>query len=109
MRQAAFSAGLIASEDASNLMLALEPEAAVLASIADCAPSERERFVRGARLMIVDCGGGTVDITVDEIVESASPGPLALCEIHAPSGGPWGATFVDKLFMNVRSVVGRIN
>jgi hypothetical protein len=57
MRYAAFAAGLIKKVDDADLMLALEPEAAVLASIADCAPSERARFVKGTRLMIVDCGG----------------------------------------------------
>jgi hypothetical protein len=43
--------------------------------------------------------GGTVDITCDEIVEAATPGPLELKEIAAPSGGAWGATSVDKGFM----------
>jgi hypothetical protein len=57
MRHAAYAAGLTKKVDDPDLMLALEPEAAVLASIADCAPSERARFVKGTRLMIVDCGG----------------------------------------------------
>jgi Hsp70 protein len=98
MRKAAAAAGLIASENADNLMLALEPEAAILASIADCAPSERARFTKGTKIMVVDCGGGTVDITVDEVVEPAIPGPLELKEISGASGGMWGATMVDKEF-----------
>jgi hypothetical protein len=32
-------------------------------------------------------------------VEAATPGPLELKEIAAPSGGAWGATSVDKGFM----------
>jgi hypothetical protein len=107
MREAAFGAGLIATEDAPNLMLALEPEAAVLAAIAECAGVDRLRFEAGRRLMVVDCGGGTVDITVNEVVEAATPGPLALREIAPPSGGPWGATLVDRNFNNLlRDILG---
>lgn len=36
--------------------------------------------------MVVDCGGGTVDITVHEL---DSTGKLA--ELHKASGGPYGS------------------
>lgn len=40
----------------------------------------------GTRYMVVDCGGGTVDITVHEL---DSTGKLA--ELHKASGGPYGS------------------
>jgi len=104
MRVAAHAAGLIDSPSATNLLMALEPESAVLAAIADCAPAERKKFEPGTRIMVVDCGGGTVDITCDEIVGMA---PLALKEVHEATGGPWGATFVDRRFMGfMRELLG---
>ncbi|CAM9887909.1 unnamed protein product, partial [Hapterophycus canaliculatus] len=46
-------------------------------------------------MMVVDCGGGTVDITTYKIV---SVDPLKLAEAKAPCGGVWGSTYVDKAF-----------
>ena len=92
MRQAAVAAGLVPAVDAPNLLLALEPECALLAAIADAAPPVRESL-NGKRVMILDCGGGTVDITFDEV---ASLVPLVLREVAPPQGGPWGASEVDR-------------
>ena len=41
----------------------------------------------GTRYMIVDCGGGTVDITVHEM--DARTGKLK--ELHKATGGPYGS------------------
>jgi hypothetical protein len=41
----------------------------------------------GTRYMVVDCGGGTVDITVHEMVSEAGN----LLELHRASGGPYGS------------------
>lgn len=104
MREAAYRAKLIDSPDSMALQLALEPESAVLASIADMPPATREAFKPGTRIMVVDCGGGTVDITIDEIVSMA---PLSLREVAPASGGSWGATYVDKQFMGfIKEVLG---
>jgi hypothetical protein len=65
--------------------------------------------------MIVDAGGGTVDITVNEVVSVGPPpvpmggdsgagaaaaaagamGAITVREVCPPSGGPWGGTFAD--------------
>ncbi len=53
----------------------------------------------GARYMVVDCGGGTVDITVHEIVAAAAaaaqPGVEQregqLREVFKATGGPYGS------------------
>lgn len=90
MRTAARSAGLTEIENSVKLVLALEPEAACIASQGDGMSLQC-----GDRFMILDCGGGTVDITMHS---TKSVSPLQLDEIAPPSGGPWGSTKVDGQF-----------
>ena len=90
MRRAAYKAGLISEEASSRLELALEPEAACVAC------KENEELQKGDRFMVLDCGGGTVDITMHVVVENAPN--LTLDELRRPAGGPWGSTFVDDEF-----------
>ncbi|CAN0331620.1 unnamed protein product, partial [Ascophyllum nodosum] len=92
MRQAAHKAGIISTVDSSQLHLCLEPEAACLAESIKGAPG---LCTPGSTIMIVDCGGGTVDITTHEILFSK---PLRLKEVIPPTGGPWGSTCVDNAF-----------
>ena len=101
MRTAAYKAGLIASEDSRRLILALEPESAAIAC-------DVVQLVKpGHSFMVLDCGGGTVDITLNRL-QSASP--LRLDEVAAPSGGPWGSTFIDGRFEEfVKDLVGERN
>jgi len=95
MRQAAYQAGLISELDSDKLALALEPEGAVISSAMDAPPEIRAQLKVGQRVMVLDCGGGTVDCTVSEILSNDPP---RLREILAPSGGSWGGTGVDKEF-----------
>ena len=44
--------------------------------------------------MILDCGGGTVDIVVHRLSAKGEQE-----SIMAPRGGPWGSTFIDKAFV----------
>ena len=46
------------------------------------------------RYMVVDCGGGTVDITVHEISNEAGQ----LKELFKATGGPFGSITVDEAF-----------
>ena len=92
MRHAAHNAGIISTVDSSQLRLCLEPEAACLAMNIKEAP---RLCSPGSTIMIVDCGGGTVDITTHEIISSK---PLRLKEVLPPTGGPWGSTCVDNAF-----------
>ena len=46
------------------------------------------------RYMVVDCGGGTVDITVHEISNNAGQ----LKELFRATGGPFGSITVDEAF-----------
>ena len=53
---------------------------------------------------VLDCGGGTVDITMHRVEATI---PLRLSEIRQPTGGPWGSTYVDAEFERfVESLIG---
>eukprot|EP00752_Nemacystus_decipiens_P002189 g2083.t2 len=93
MRIAAEKAGIISTVDSPSLQLCLEPEAACLAVTSKDAPNLAEV---GKKIMIVDCGGGTVDVTTHEVLCTS---PLRLKELLPPTGGPWGPTCVDQEFM----------
>lgn len=59
----------------------------------------------GTRYVVVDCGGGTIDVTIHEINEADSTGYLK--ELYKASGGPFGSMVVDlefeKLLKNIFS------
>ncbi|XP_060065878.1 heat shock 70 kDa protein 12A-like [Ylistrum balloti] len=57
-------------------------------------------FRPGSRYIVVDVGGGTVDITVHEVLEG-----LKLKEIHMANGGDWGGTMVDNDFETLLSEI----
>eukprot|EP00752_Nemacystus_decipiens_P002187 g2082.t1 len=92
MRVAANKAGITSTIDSSSLQLCLEPEAACLAVTSIEAPNLARA---GTKVMILDCGGGTVDITTHEVL---SMNPLRLKELLPPTGGAWGSTCVDSAF-----------
>ena len=43
--------------------------------------------------MVVDAGGGTVDITVHRQISNNN-----FIELHSPSGGAWGSSFINTEF-----------
>ncbi|XP_053390816.1 heat shock 70 kDa protein 12A-like [Mercenaria mercenaria] len=95
MREAAVKAGI----KTENLIIALEPEAASVfcrhLSI-DTTVDNKEVplaiFPDGTKYIVLDAGGGTIDITVHEVV------PGGLKEVRSASGGGWGGTTVDNAF-----------
>lgn len=99
MRRAAQEAGLPTEDD--RLLLALEPEAAahharvsgvkVVGSGNDSTPS---LMLPGARFMVVDCGGGTVDITAYRNDEQSR-----MVEIGRVSGDKRGSQYVNEAFV----------
>ena len=50
-------------------------------------------FSNSMRYLVVDCGGGTVDLTVHELVEDSK-----LHELYKATGGAWGSVGVDHQF-----------
>ncbi|XP_036681575.1 heat shock 70 kDa protein 12B isoform X4 [Balaenoptera musculus] len=120
MREAAYLAGLVSREDAEQLLIALEPEAASvycrklrlhqLVDLSSRAPGsgrlgERRSidssFRQGDRYVVADCGGGTVDLTVHQLEQPHG----TLKELYKASGGPCGAVGVDLAF---EQLLGRI-
>ncbi|XP_035994551.1 heat shock 70 kDa protein 12A [Fundulus heteroclitus] len=101
MREAATKAGIVSDGTENNLVFALEPEAASV----HCKKLPPEGFIAekqgrnkldqspGTRYIVVDCGGGTIDITVHEILEGG-----VLKELHKASGSNLGGQTVDRKF-----------
>ncbi|KAJ8297926.1 hypothetical protein KUTeg_024457 [Tegillarca granosa] len=99
MREAAKEAGI----SDNQLSIALEPEAAAL--YCKILPIEKlsagyennlSVFQPGTKYIVLDLGGGTVDITVQEVL-----GNGCLKELHKASGGGWGGTRVDNAFLQL--------
>ncbi|XP_067458869.1 heat shock 70 kDa protein 12A-like [Thunnus thynnus] len=101
MREAATKAGIVSNGTDDRLVIALEPEAASVW----CMKLPAEGFIAenhdkaaleqtpGTRYIVVDCGGGTIDITVHEVLDGG-----ALKELHKVSGNDMGGQTVDKKF-----------
>ena len=104
MRKCAFRAGIISNVGSNDLILALEPECAVIS-----AKNAIENFASGQKLLCMDCGGGTVDICAVEVVslpsEKSSEELLRLRQLLEPTGGNWGSTFIDKNFLTFMSIL----
>ncbi|MEV4820530.1 hypothetical protein, partial [Micromonospora sp. NPDC049274] len=100
MRQAAVDAGM--PDDPKRLVLAIEPEAAAhyarLSGVRTVGATSGRRanlLSPGTRFMLVDCGGGTVDITA---YRTSSNGKLT--EIGNDHGGPFGSEYINRHFVS---------
>lgn len=98
MRRAAVQAGFIEDLNASNLLLCLEPEGASIQCREDSEEQLKSQMGKGNVVMVLDCGGGTVDITVHKL--TCNPDEKFLCEELLPSSGgcEWGSKYVDMYF-----------
>ncbi|XP_058154290.1 heat shock 70 kDa protein 12A isoform X3 [Dasypus novemcinctus] len=112
MRQAAYQAGLATPENSEQLIIALEPEAASIycrklrlhqmielsskAAVNGYSGSDTvgAGFAQGDKYVVVDSGGGTVDLTVHQI--RLPEGHLK--ELYKATGGPYGSLGVDYEF-----------
>ncbi|XP_051279458.1 heat shock 70 kDa protein 12A isoform X4 [Dicentrarchus labrax] len=112
MREAAYKSALVSRENPEQLIIALEPEAASiycrklrLHQMVDlCTQTTQNGFsptdnvgsgmTQGDRYVVVDCGGGTVDLTVHQI--RLPEGHLK--ELYKASGGPYGSLGIDYEF-----------
>ena len=55
-----------------------------------------EQFKEGDKYVIVDVGGGTADIACHKI-----RGKFEIEELLHPTGGPWGASYIDEEFIQL--------
>ena len=58
--------------------------------------AENPALDNGLSLMVLDCGGGTFDITMHSVAQKMPD--LILDELRSPSGGQWGSTFINAEF-----------
>uniref|UniRef100_A0A8C1QGZ9 Heat shock 70 kDa protein 12A-like n=1 Tax=Cyprinus carpio TaxID=7962 RepID=A0A8C1QGZ9_CYPCA len=112
MREASYKAGLVSRDNPDQLIIALEPEAASIycrklrlhqmvdlgnkTAFNGYSPTENVGMgmTQGDRYVVVDCGGGTVDLTVHQI--RMPEGHLK--ELYKASGGPYGSLGIDYEF-----------
>jgi molecular chaperone DnaK (HSP70) len=95
MRRAALHAGLVPQLNSPAVLLCLEPEGASIQCREDSESSLRQTLRLGSVVMVLDCGGGTVDITVHKL--QCQPDEQFLCSELLPSSGgcEWGSRYVD--------------
>ncbi|MGW4029342.1 hypothetical protein ACWEFL_08455 [Streptomyces sp. NPDC004838] len=101
MREAAVDAGF--PNDPDRLLLAIEPEAAAITgylrlwSLIDGTGRKEQVPLTsaGTRFMVVDCGGGTIDITA---YESLKDDEVQLAETGQACGGRLGSDFLNLAF-----------
>jgi hypothetical protein len=89
MLKAARNAGM--PSDDNRLQLALEPEAAALYCIVK---GDKTLTVPGCRFLVIDAGGGTVDITSYQVEH----GPR-LSQLATPTGDKAGSEYLNKFFI----------
>uniref|UniRef100_A0AAU0MUJ9 Heat shock protein family A member 12 variant X1 n=1 Tax=Urechis unicinctus TaxID=6432 RepID=A0AAU0MUJ9_UREUN len=102
MREAAFEAGIMPTVDSNQLIIALEPEAASVW----CRSLSVDNFLNtttsastmqpGAKYIVIDAGGGTLDCTAHELLEDGH-----VRELERASGGAFGGTKVDDTFVKL--------
>ncbi|RGB33495.1 hypothetical protein C1646_669295 [Rhizophagus diaphanus] len=95
MRECAFNAGLINNRFSEKLQFTTEPEAAAVYCTNNTL-KQHNLAEPETTFMIVDCGGGTVDLTTRKLLEDNTLG-----EITERSGDFCGSTFIDKEFIKL--------
>ncbi|KAL8926022.1 MAG: hypothetical protein Q9208_003163 [Pyrenodesmia sp. 3 TL-2023] len=93
-RAAAIQAGFLRDENDNRLTLITEPEAAAMF----CSKTGLLNLKIRDAVLIVDCGGGTVDLIAYELEEET---PFTVAECTAGSGDSCGSTALNRNFSNI--------
>ncbi|KAI9668524.1 MAG: hypothetical protein M1829_005341 [Trizodia sp. TS-e1964] len=93
-RSAAIQAGFLRDENDNRLTLITEPEAAAMF----CSKTGLLNLKIHDAVLIVDCGGGTVDLIAYEVEEET---PFTVAECTAGSGDSCGSTALNRNFSNI--------
>jgi hypothetical protein len=101
MREAAYRAGLIETRHSHKLTLCYEPEGGFMGTVMDdptlVLRCEEEGRTRPLRVLLLDAGGGTVDITTHNV---QSVRPLRWSHASRPQmDGEAGSTRIDAAFL----------
>ncbi|RIA95888.1 hypothetical protein C1645_816032 [Glomus cerebriforme] len=99
MRECVYNAGLITEQHSNKLQFTTEPQAVAIY----CMNKLREfDLTIGSTFMVVDCGGGTVELTTRKLLANNK-----LSEITVRTGDYCGSTFIDEEFINfLRRILG---
>ncbi|KAJ7353716.1 hypothetical protein OS493_032586 [Desmophyllum pertusum] len=106
MREAAYKAGIASPDNKDQLIIALEPEGAAIF----CRERKMEDFADqtgdaciydvvyrpGLRYLMMDIGGGTLDVTAHDILADGT-----ITEIYQVTGGAYGGIYVDENFVSL--------
>ncbi|KAK7914959.1 hypothetical protein PG985_012662 [Apiospora marii] len=97
MREAAKRAGILDDRlpGVTKLQFISEPEAAAISSLYS-ELDDRPDVKKGTRFIVLDCGGGTVDLISYEVVQVTPE--IKVKECTTGIGGLCGATFLDQAF-----------
>ncbi|XP_068688676.1 heat shock 70 kDa protein 12A-like [Montipora foliosa] len=103
MREAAYEAGIASPESKEQLIIALEPEGGAIfcqeRKMRDFADQTGDASVSdvlgrpGQRYVMMDIGGGTLDVTAHEIQDDGK-----MKEIYKVTGGAYGGIYVNEKF-----------
>ncbi|RGB28805.1 hypothetical protein C1646_796509 [Rhizophagus diaphanus] len=93
MRECVYNAELITEKCSNKLQFTTEPEAAAIYCM-NSSLQEYDLSTTETTFTIVDCGGGTIDITIRKLI-----GNNQLGEVTESTGDYCGGTFVDKEFI----------
>jgi hypothetical protein len=97
MRIAATRAGIIHENlKGDYFRFAFEPEAAAICLVTNT--DQKKTLKPGQTFIVVDAGGGTIDITAYKV--EGEYGNTTLTQLHAASGDAVGGTFVDRQLWN---------
>lgn len=100
MREAAYEAGIGSRENPKQLMIALEPEAAAVfcteKNLAEPLSDKQTTLEGKSQYMVVDIGGGTLDVTVHENLDDGF-----IKESYKVTGGPYGGMKVNYQFQTL--------
>ncbi|CAB4408735.1 unnamed protein product [Rhizophagus irregularis] len=97
MRQCLYDAGLTDCKESKKVEFTTEPEAAAIYCMRNL-KGQNEMIPINASFMVVDCGGGTVDLTTRRLLRDNK-----LSEITERTGDFCGGSYVDREFLKFLS------
>ncbi|CAB5180920.1 actin-like ATPase domain-containing protein [Rhizophagus irregularis] len=98
MRKCLYNAGLSNSKESNKIEFTTEPEAAAIYCMRNLNEHNNGIIPINASFMVVDCGGGTVDLTTRKLLQDNK-----LSEITERTGDFCGGSYVDREFLKFLS------
>ncbi|KAF0761930.1 heat shock 70 kDa protein 12A-like [Aphis craccivora] len=109
MKEIAIEAGLGSLENPESVTIVLEPEAAAVYCRSARLKNTKDSYETdycvlneisdGYNYLVVNCGGGTVDVTIHQVCRTVNRLPIS--KLHKPSAGVCGSLSVDIEFVKL--------